>query len=405
MERESKIAINMVIPDCKDQYNSVKIPNFKEKIRFIDSIVLAILLLLSFSFSFFLTSFGLEDDLYFLYATLFCFSCLYLIVSISFKLIDPIFNLIVIFYFTVMLIFGYNNSYGLTKSILVFLPSSIPLFYLKYRNLTKNDSLNAIKFFCLLVLFVAIIYKVQFGFFSRSVRYGFFGPIVAGWIFGIGGLLYFRVNKIFFLIFTAAIIWTFSKGPLIAYFIVLLYSFSGKFKVKFLLKKYFFVIVFFFFAVFMLYKFLPSIEQSNRLLKMLHVLFFDYQSFGDISSINIRLSFIQLSISHFLENPFVGTGLGMWGTLNHLSEHIYPHNIIAEIGAEVGLFGLISFALLVIFIFNHSKELLRIHIFLFIVMQFSGDLSYFKFIFTFFVVYHFAKNSKNIFLKNMPTPN
>jgi O-antigen ligase len=54
-----------------------------------------------------------------------------------------------------------------------------------------------------------------------------------------------------------------------------------------------------------------------------------------------RAGFLDASLGLFLRSPFLGVGLGGFESTGLI---LYPHNLIAEIGAELGLAGLIALA-------------------------------------------------------------
>jgi len=73
-----------------------------------------------------------------------------------------------------------------------------------------------------------------------------------------------------------------------------------------------------------------------------------------------RLLAFQIGINAFVENPIWGLGLGGFGVYGYrIDENIYPHNIFIEIGAEMGLIGIILFTSGIIYIFVLSKKQIK----------------------------------------------
>jgi len=71
-----------------------------------------------------------------------------------------------------------------------------------------------------------------------------------------------------------------------------------------------------------------------------------------------RLIFLQNSIVFLKSSPILGHGLGSWAKLNKLNaERAHPHNIFAEVGVELGLFGLIFLSLCLLIFFLSPASL------------------------------------------------
>lgn len=86
-------------------------------------------------------------------------------------------------------------------------------------------------------------------------------------------------------------------------------------------------------------------------------------SYND-ESVSIRLKYYPSSIVRFLKNPLMGVGTGGYEAQAYLIEDSsfrkYPHNIILEIIAEMGLFGLSLFVYFLFSVYKISKKLFHL---------------------------------------------
>lgn len=94
-----------------------------------------------------------------------------------------------------------------------------------------------------------------------------------------------------------------------------------------------------------------------------------------------RVNLIKLSIELIKNYPITGIGFGNFGSYSHAfddSINFYPHNILAEVFVECGLF---SFVLIIMVIKNtfylgeNNHFLLTIFVYLFVNSLFSGDIT------------------------------
>ncbi len=85
-----------------------------------------------------------------------------------------------------------------------------------------------------------------------------------------------------------------------------------------------------------------------------------FSDFSQDESSLERLVAFQHGLNAFKENPVWGLGLGGYGPYAyHVDENVYPHNIIIEIGAELGVIGLAIFVLGMIYVFRLSRRLIK----------------------------------------------
>ena len=171
--------------------------------------------------------------------------------------------------------------------------------------------------------------------------------------------------------FIMVIIWTGSKGPLIAITIPMAYiSFRyGKTSSLFLYIAAMIAILY----LMITFELLPE-----RLLAITR-LFSGDAAATDRGSILSRSYMLSYSGKLFLDHTLLGVGIGSWSNGN--SNFQYPHNMIFELLSEHGLIGTVVLLLILGAAWKSSNPLGRsIFIFIFISLQFSGDISYWNYL-------------------------
>jgi len=115
-------------------------------------------------------------------------------------------------------------------------------------------------------------------------------------------------------------------------------------------------------SLFLLISFLIFILSPEPFLKIfLRVRIMLTQEKGGIS-ISKRLNSYKSAIRAFYERPILGLGIGGFGIYHSgIDGRLYPHNILLEIGSELGILGLISFTLLIGFCFFYLINLRKKH--------------------------------------------
>jgi len=79
---------------------------------------------------------------------------------------------------------------------------------------------------------------------------------------------------------------------------------------------------------------------------------------GGGKSFLARLDLFKLSFKAFYENPILGLGVGGFSTYCiGVDQRLYPHNMILEIGSELGIFGLTSYFFLLAFCLTYFLTL------------------------------------------------
>jgi len=261
--------------------------------------------------------------------------------------------------------------------------------YIKY----EMTFLQAIVFVGIFVLFLTILYKMIFGFWSRDVRFFLNGPIIFGWLMSIMGLIsvfiFLKKRTPLYLylipVFLTAIIWTGSKGPLVAFLsAIAFYLFLEKRLGVLLLTGVLSCSAFFLAAEF---GYLPE-----RLLVVQRVISNDLSN-SDFGSIGSRQAMFAQSLNIFQLNPLLGIGISNWSS--HLSDtyleshgFVYPHSVLSEVLSEYGIIGVVLFSSLLISIYRLSNNLGRSIIFFsLIALLFTGDMAYWRFMVFFPLVF------------------
>lgn len=272
-------------------------------------------------------------------------------------------------------------SYGIQKSFLgILLPLFVFSIFIRFK-WTRELILSC---FCVTIVgisIVAILYKLTHGFFIRSVPFGVLGSIPFGWVNGFGFVLVgMKLQKkmsdyLLLIFFILMVIWTGSKGPLLALSIIVMFNFNKilgkKFSTKLITA---FVLCF---VIFFIYQFADDIRSVRSFV----ALFEDPEGYVEgagSGSIGSRSSYFSKGFNSFFSNPILGIGFGAFSEVN-LTTHKYPHNIYIELLAEGGL---ICFTLFCLILKNNSfKGMGQGVLFILICLSFSGDFSYFRYAF------------------------
>ncbi|PRX26968.1 O-Antigen ligase [Meinhardsimonia xiamenensis] len=261
-----------------------------------------------------------------------------------------------------------------------------------------------VKFFiftCVIVLVFTIIYKLHFGFWDRSVRFFINGPIIFGWMMSIAALMCLYMNKnsgsfvyvFLFIIFLSSVLWTASKGPLIALIIS-----SSLFFIRINLRVVSSILFIFAFMT-ITYNIIETIgegvvENTLSRLSVIGRIIDNNLEDGDFGSVIIRMEMISISMSVFLDNPLFGVGLGNWSFYSGLdSNMLYPHNVVMEILAETGIFGAIIIFSSFLYLWIRAESLGKLlAAMLLMEMSASGDMSYFRIPLSFLLLFAYSQH-------------
>lgn len=254
-----------------------------------------------------------------------------------------------------------------------------------YRKYGIHQTHKTIILCALSILALTALYKLSTGFFDRNIRFLINGPIVFGWIAGMFCIMSLQLHatttiksyKLAGYLFLAAVLWTQSKGPILALSITLIYSFATSILRNPL--KTIGIISLLTAAVIGNIDSINDILSDTRLAVITRVATGELED-SDEGSIGTRSELFDHAISKIQTHPFGGIGLGQF-------EHLgfkYPHNQHLEIATELGI---PAAALHLIFIgisFLLSQKIFRAFIiFFFVAGMFSGDISYLRFLYTF----------------------
>jgi O-antigen ligase len=281
---------------------------------------------------------------------------------------------------SVCLVFG--NDYGSLKLLILFISPLVAIVILGRG--VDMDYIKIIIASGLFFLIVGIIYKLEYGFWQRSIRFGFLGPITFAWIMSFSLLASiiawtkFRTFTYIFLIniFVLSILWTNSKGPIFGLFITFVVYSLMNFKFKYFLFSIVILIVLLFIFI--------HFGQNTRIVKFILLLATNFDNyilnFGD-RSFDLRINYLIQSWSIFTDHTFLGIGMGRWSEYV-LSDHNYPHNVYIELMVEIGFSAIILMMILFIYIFRfiNSPVLFYCSVFACSVVSFSGDFSYLKYV-------------------------
>ncbi|HQW57619.1 MAG TPA: O-antigen ligase family protein [Gammaproteobacteria bacterium] len=296
----------------------------------------------------------------------------------------------VIGYASQMPLFVYSKAWG------AFLASGFIVIYMVHLLLHGGvmgfaQGLARIMF---MVLSLTLLFKAsQGGVMDRDVSYLLNGPIVFGWLMGIGALcsVYIFIIKrelIYSLIaicLSLGVLWSGSKGPIFAYFLsaiflcIVIEGFAfGK------LKRIWIFLAAAVIAIFLVI----SVEyfSDSRLGLLLNI----YENGIDYSegSVGVRLAAYESSVELILENLLNGIGSG--GFAKYQPDLMYPHNLHLEILLEYGLIIFAAYAALLFYGVVNGNPLFRsIIVFVAICISFSGDVSYLRYLLPFLVMQGF----------------
>lgn len=239
-----------------------------------------------------------------------------------------------------------------------------------------------------LLLVAAVAYKLRYGFFDRQVLFLMNGPIVFGRVMGLGclcSLAAFRglPRLLFSVMFFLAVVWTASKGPIlalviaIAAYVLLLGSrpqrrvFAG-------------VLVIAVIGVITNYDLLSTWQPLSRVFQVLEVI--SGTRGGDFESIGSRVMLIRESIEVILKHPF-GVGLGGWSAATGIRWASYPHNFELELWTEGGLLiGTVAALPYLMFLLRRIDVWWIVCLYFLFCQQVSGDLLDSRYWLTFCIV-------------------
>jgi len=242
------------------------------------------------------------------------------------------------------------------------------------------------------ILVITVFYKFLFGFWARDVRFFLNGPIVFGWMMAVSSIIslylfYTKKNAKYAIlcgIFSVAVLWTLSKGPLLSLCLSALYVSTRVGRPILVLK----LVVFGSAILYLFLNYIPS-EYLSRLEAFTRLVSGELKEV-DSGSIGTRQEMITATIALIKENIFFGVGLGNWDqrVSSSIGTYQYPHNIYLEILSEIGLIGAILVGIIFFIMFIRSPVIGQGVVLVFAVgSAVSGDLAYMRLILTFLLAF------------------
>ncbi|MCF2870941.1 O-antigen ligase family protein [Octadecabacter sp. G9-8] len=243
----------------------------------------------------------------------------------------------------------------------------------------------------LFVLFIgAVFVKLQTGFWFRQNPYFMHGSIVFGRLMAMGLLLNLFIpivpGKLSWALnacFAFGIVWSLSKGPIVAItacgLLYLLLNRSELFKLRNLVL---FAMLLAAVSYYVSTYGLPA--QFARVTVLFDILMGSEVTVNTSGSIGIRGNMYGATQGMILESPFLGVGMGNWGAnfYDGITPFTYPHNLFLELLSEMGLIAGGFFAVLLLLPLRYHKDpFFYLFLFLFLAQQSSGDVADGRFLF------------------------
>jgi hypothetical protein len=250
------------------------------------------------------------------------------------------------------------------------------------------------------LLFLALLYKLFFGFFNRAVPFFLNGPIIFARFMGVAAIISLLVvdgfkKWVLYFIFMLAVLWTCSKGPLLSLFIVTLLYMNrriGFFSVVFIALLSLFTIS----ILFQHNNFVRQAVMNNRYgAAILFVIDPDKNASGNYGSIGIRNAMYKQTVDVIDSNPF-GIGMGNWkrAVVEPFGLE-YPHNFFLELISECGwIIGLLAVVPFIIFFIRWNSSYFLIPLFFLMAQQVSGDLLDARYLLSFSLLIFFSSQGR-----------
>jgi hypothetical protein len=234
----------------------------------------------------------------------------------------------------------------------------------------------------------AVIYKLRYGFFDRQVLFLMNGPIVFARLMGIACLCSLAVLRgpvrlVLVVLFFAAVVWTASKGPIlalvaaIAIYVLLLGSRTDRFVSALLIVM---VIV----LVAANYELLSAWQPLGRVFLAIDAL--SAVQGTETDSVGSRLLLVRESVTVLRDHPW-GVGIGGWSLATGIQWAEYPHNFMLELWNEGGLvLGTLAATPFLAFFLRRLDAWWILCFFFLLCQQVSGDLLAGRYLLTFSIV-------------------
>ena len=272
-------------------------------------------------------------------------------------------------------------DYGLYKAgnLCVVSLAILMTFHHYYINNQQNYLWNFVIFVMLVYFLLAVLYKLQYGFWDREVVFLMNGPIVFARLMGMAALLSLLFTKgitriVLFGVFFLAILWPSSKGPVLALVLTLALMMIAYDRL------FIFGIITIIVAAPMLL--IPEqivelawlLDGTGRIATPFESLVLGSQlSEAHTATFSTRASAYDKTLPLILQHP-AGLGLGDWESYTGTGI-IYPHNFFLEVFSELGMFFGPLFMIPYLWpLIKPRNKLLWVTVFFAINQQVSGDL-------------------------------
>lgn len=280
------------------------------------------------------------------------------------------------------LMWSSNPDYGLYKISNLLLTSYLvsTLFIEVSTRRGEAYLFSSILYILLIYSILTVIYKLKVGFFNRDELFLLNGPIIFARLMGCGGiiaLVLFRKNiksMIAYLWFSACVVWTFSKGPILAYILSTVIAMINRKRMGMIFS--FSVLG----GVFVVSTMVGVVDfeappGSARLMEAYDHVVNGVGNIGASGSMGTRILMYEETIELILQNP-MGVGLGGWSAHVNIGHHLYPHNFFLEVLSEFGwLLGFIALIPFLGFLLSRRKGVAYYICWFFLLsLQVSGDM-------------------------------
>lgn len=345
------------------------------------------------------------------------YSATYLAITAALVLITPLIRgsgrvvpqLIVLgFCLLILGVIGYSSTmpeFVYSKAWGGFLASGIVLLYVVHLRLNVGfrglaAGLARIMF---VVLCATFLFKAwQRGIMDRDIPYLLNGPIVFGWLMGIGALCAVYVfilkrgliNALIAACLSLGVLWSGSKGPILAYVTSIIFLYLAEGGVT--LPKLWRISILGLVAVTFLLL-VPTDSFSDSRVGLLVEIYEDGINYSE-GSVGVRLASYENAAALISDHPMMGIGSGAFA--KYEPELMYPHNVHLEVFLEYGLVIFAAYTLFLLYGLVNGNPLVRsIIIFVAICMSFSGDVSYLRYLLPFLLLQTLHLHRKSVALR------
>ncbi|MEM7041656.1 MAG: O-antigen ligase family protein [Pseudomonadota bacterium] len=272
-------------------------------------------------------------------------------------------------------------DYGLYKAgnLCVISLAILMTFHFYYINNQQNYLWNLVILIMLTYLILAILYKLQYGFWDRQVVFLMNGPIVFARLMGMAALLALLFTKgitriVLFAVFFLAILWPSSKGPVLALALTLALMMLAYDRLFILGIITVLVATPLLLVPEQIVEIAWLLDGTGRIATPLESFVLGSElSEAHSATFSTRASAYEKTLPLILQYP-AGLGLGDWES--HTGTGIeYPHNFFLEVFSELGMFFGPLFMIPYLWpLIRPRNKLLWIAVFFAINQQVSGDL-------------------------------